>query len=63
MGGSNGEIQNLTSRLVDRAKAYDMEVGTGKKIMTKGTNNISTDISRNGQTLEEVSSFKYLSTW
>ena len=30
------------------------------KIMTKNTNNTSVDISMNGQTLEEVISFKYL---
>ena len=38
-----------------------MEVSTGtSKIMTNSTNNISADISMNGQTLEEVTSFKYL---
>ena len=38
-----------------------MEVSTGKsKIMTQSTNNISADISMNGQKLEEVISFKYL---
>ena len=30
------------------------------KIMTNSTNNISADISMNGQKLEEVTSFKYL---
>ena len=38
MGGSNGELQNLTNILV--------EVSTKKsKITTNSTNNISTDIS------------------
>ena len=38
-----------------------MEVTTEKrKIMTNSTNNISADISMNGQKLEEVTSFKYL---
>ena len=61
MGGSNGELQDLTNRLVDRAKAYyGMEVITKKsKIMTNSTNNISADISMNGQKLEEVTGFKY----
>ena len=45
-----------------------MEVSTNKtkqnktksKTMTNSTNNISVDISMNGQKLEEVTSFKYL---
>ena len=38
-----------------------MNVSTEKsKIMTNSTNNISADISMNGQKLEEVTSFKYL---
>ena len=59
MGGSNGELQALTNRLVDRATAYGMEVSTEKsKIMTNSTNDISADI--NGQKSEEVNSFQYL---
>ena len=55
MGGSNGEFQDLTNRLVDRATAYGMEVSTEKsKIMTNSTNNISAYISMNGLRLEEV---------
>ena len=55
MSGSNGELQDLTNRLVDRATAYEIEVTTEKKkIMTNSTNNISADISMNGQKLEEV---------
>ena len=61
MGGSNGELQDLTNRLVDRATANGMEVSTEKnKIMTNSTSNISADISMNGQNLEEVTSFRYL---
>ena len=61
MGGSNGELQDLTNRLVDRATTYGTEVITGKnKIMTNSKNNISADISMNGQKQEEVTSFKYL---
>ena len=57
------DLQDLSKRLVDRATAYgsEMEVSTDKsKIMTNSTNNISADISTNGQKLEEVTSFKYL---
>ena len=45
--------------------AYGMEVNAEKdKIMTNGMNNISADISTNGQKLEEVTTFKYLvATW
>ena len=61
MGGSKGELKDLTNRLVDGATAYGMEVSTEKsKIMTNSTNNISADISMNGQKLEEPTSFKYL---
>ena len=38
-----------------------MEVSAEKtKIMTNSTNNMSADITMNGQKLEEVTSFKYL---
>ena len=61
MSGTNGELQDLANRLVDRATAYGKEVSTEKKkIMTNSMNNISADISMNGQKLEEVISFKYL---
>ena len=57
MGGSNGELRDITNR----ATAHGIEVGTEmNKIMTNSTNNISADISMNGQKLEEVTSF---STW
>ena len=60
MGGSNGELQDLTNRLADRATAYEVEVSTEKsKIVTNSTNNISADISMNGQKLEEVTSFSW----
>ena len=58
IGGSNGELQDLTNRLVDRATAYEREAGTEKsKIMGNCTNNISADISMNGRKSEEVSGF------
>ena len=56
-----GELQVLTSRLVDRARVYGMEVSTEKsKFMTKSKNNVIADIRMSGQKLEEVTSFKYL---
>ena len=55
MSGSHCELQDLTNRLVNRARAYGMEVTTEKrKFMTNSTNIISADISMNGQKLEEV---------
>ena len=54
MGSSNGELQDCTSRLVDRATAYGMEVNMEKsKIMINSTNNISADICMSGQKFEE----------
>ena len=61
MGSSNAEHQDFTGRLIDRAMAYGMEVSTEKSnILTNYTNNISTDMSMNGQKLKEVTSFMYL---
>ena len=58
MGGSKGELRDLTNRLVDTAMVHGMEVSTEKsKTMTNSTNNISADFSTNGQRLEEVTSF------
>ena len=60
-GGSNGKPQDLANKLVNRAAAYyGMEVGTEKsKIITNSANNISADISINGQKLEEMTRFNY----
>ena len=61
MGGSSGELQDLTNRLVDRAMAYGMDVSIEKsKFIANSMNNISADISINGRKLEEVTFFKYL---
>ena len=50
-GGGNGELQDIINRHVDRATAHVMEISTEKsKIMTNSTNNISADVSMNGQT-------------
>ena len=61
MGGSNGELRDLTDRLTHRATAYGVEVSTEKsKIVTNSTNNIGAGINMNGQKLEDVTSIKYL---
>ena len=50
MSGSNGEFQDLTNRLVDRATAHGMDVSTEKsKSMTNRPKNISANISMTGQ--------------
>ena len=55
MSGSNCELQDFTSRFIDRATACGKEVSTEKrKIITNSRNNISADISMNSQKLEEV---------
>ena len=53
---------NLTTRLVDRATAYQMEVGIKKKstIVANSMSNSNAGISMNGRTLEEVISFNCL---
>ena len=61
MGGSNGECQDLTNRLVGRGTAYGMKsaqkrVKSLKKKKKKSTNDISADISMSGKKLEEVAS-------
>ena len=53
MGGSNGGLQDLTNRLVHRARAYGMK-GSTEKVMTKSMHNTSTDISIISQKLEEM---------
>ena len=61
MGGSNGELQVLANRLVDRTTAYVHFIHHRKaQDHDNSTNNISADISMNGQRSEEVTSFEYL---
>ena len=51
MDGSNGEVEDLTNRLVDREGAYRLKVSTGKsKIVTNRTKDIrvGTRICKNG---------------
>ena len=61
MDGRNGELHDLSNRIVDGATAYAMEVGTEMcKIIANSLNNIGANISTNGKKLEEVTTFKYL---
>ena len=61
MGGSNTELQDLTSRLSNAAAAYGMEISTEKsKVLVNSTSNTTAKIYMNGQQLEEVDAFKYL---
>ena len=60
-GSHNAELQDLTNRLVDKARAPGMEISARtSKIMTNSTNKISADISMNERKLEVVTSFKHL---
>ena len=44
VGGSNGELQEFTNRLVNRETAYGMEVSTEKnRIMANNANNTKAD--------------------
>ena len=62
MGGSEAELQDLTTRLEETSTAYGMEVSAEKsKILVNSHNQQApTNIMLNGQKLEEVDNFKYL---
>ena len=61
MGGNNGELQDLTNRLVDRTKACGMEVSTEKtKILANRMSNTSADISMNDQEVRGGDQFQVL---
>lgn len=61
MAGSNGELQELTDKLHACSKAYGMEINTKKsKVMVNTIGEEKADIRLDGQSLEEVESFKYL---
>ena len=65
MGSRNGELQDLSNRLIDRAsraRANGIKVSIEKsKIQTSSSNNISANIM-NGQRFQKVTSCKYLGT-
>ena len=55
-------MENLVERLDKASTAYGMEISAMKtKLMTNNTSGINTEIKVNGQKLETVTSFKYLS--
>ena len=61
MDGSSSELQELTTKLSERASAYGMEISTTKsKVMVNSVRDASVNITMNGEQLEEVSYFKYL---
>ena len=50
MGGSNGKLQDISNRLVDKTRAYGMEVSTEKsRIMTNSMNGTHAYVSMNSQ--------------
>ena len=63
LAGEEVELANLVERLDKASTAYSMEIRAEKtKLMTNNTRGINTEIKVNGQKLETVTSFKYLST-
>ena len=62
LGGSETELQDLTTRLERAAGAHGMEISSEKsKVMVNSHNQqAATSIKLNGQELEEVDNFKYL---
>ena len=61
MGSSNGEVQDLTNRLIDRTTVYGVEVSTEKsKIMTNSTINISADNQHERPEVREGAQFEDL---
>ena len=62
MSGSNGKLQDLTSRhvLLDRARACETKYREKSNIMANSMHKINADISMNDHDLKEVTGFKYL---
>ena len=57
------ELAKLVEHLDKASTAYGMEISVEKtKLMTNNTSGINTEIKVNGQKLETVTSFKYLSS-
>ena len=60
MGDSEESLQDLTGRLERAASGYGMEISAEKsKILINGSNTVDS-ITMYGETLEQVTSFKYL---
>ena len=63
LAGEGEELAKLVERLHKASTAYGMEISVEKtKLMTNNTSGINTEIKVNGQKLETVTSFKYLSS-
>ena len=61
LAGEEEELEKLIECLYKASTAYGMEIGAKKtKLMINNTSGISKEIKVNGQTLETVTSFKYL---
>ena len=58
LAGEEEELANLVECLDKASTAYGMEISV-KKLMTKNSSGINTEIKVNGQKLETVTSFKY----
>ena len=61
--GNEEELASLVEHLDKASTAYGMEISAEKtKLMTNNTSGINAEIKVNGQKLETVTSFKYLSS-
>ena len=62
LAGEEEELSKLVECLNKTSTTYNMEISAKKtKLMTNNTSGIKTEIKVNGQKLETVTSFKYLS--
>ena len=63
LAGEEEELANLVEHLDKASTSYGMEISADKtKLMTNNTSGINREIKVNGQKLETVTSFKYLSS-
>ena len=63
LAGEEEELANLVEHLDRASTAFSMEISAEEtKLMTNNTTGINTEIKVNGQKLETVNSFKYLSS-
>ena len=59
--GSEDELRQLLKHLEDTSQSYGMLInGSNTQVMSNTTDGFTDEITINGQTLEEVESFKYL---
>ena len=57
----SGELQDFTTKLIDRAGTYGMKVSNKKiKVVISSTEHITVDITMTGQKLKQVDTFKYV---